>query len=84
VGLYFAVIHKATISRFTVTKTILMTFASLFISEQCMEESKTSRLHCGLLAIHSLGLPRSYAALCAVFNTAVSHIQDVTGGMCHT
>jgi hypothetical protein len=30
VGLYFAVIHKATISRFTVTKTILMTFANPF------------------------------------------------------
>jgi len=76
VGLYFAVIHKATISRFTVTKTIRMTFANPFYkrTKQGRDENKPSPLWAGLLAMHSHGLPKSYAALGAVFNTAVSEV----------
>jgi hypothetical protein len=74
VGLYFAVIHKATIHVLLLQKPYSWRLPIPFISEQCMEESKTSRLHCGLLAMHSHCLPRSCAALGAIFNTAVSKV----------
>jgi len=76
VGLYFAVIHKATISHFTVTKTIRMTFANPFYkrTKQGRVENKPSPLWAGLLAMHPHGLPKYCAALGAVFNTAVSEV----------
>ena len=72
VGVYFAVIHKATISHFTATKTIRMTFANPFYkrTKHGRVENKPSPLWAGLLAMHSHGLPKS----CAVFNTAVSEV----------